>query len=82
MFFYKTPENIVETNDCKTLACLERNEILNNNKVITNFDEDQLMDLVDVNTLNQQLNSKKEKISSDSKLNMDSISEDELLDEL
>ena len=59
-----------------------RNEILNNNKVITNFDEDQLMDLVDVNTLNQQLNSKKESATSDSKQNMDSISEDDLLDEL
>ena len=40
------------------------------------------MDLVDVNTLNQQLNSKKESATSDSKQNMDSISEDDLLDEL
>lgn len=82
VFFYKTPENIVESSDCKTLACLERNEILNNNKIITNFDEDQLMDLVDVNTLNKQLNSKKENTSANTKQNMDSISEDDLLDEL
>lgn len=82
VFFYKTPENIVESGDCKTLACLERNEILNNNKVITNFDEDQLMDLVDVNTLNEQLNSKKENTSTKKKQNIDSISEDDLLDDL
>ena len=82
VFFYQAPDNIIESSDCKTLACLERNEILNNNKVITNFDEDQLMDLVDVNTLNQQLNLKKERVTSDSKQNMDSISEDDLLDEL
>lgn len=85
VFFYQAPENIMESGDCKTLACLERNEILNNNKVITNFDEDQLMDLVDVNTLNQQLNSKKESLEEVTKtknINIDSISEDDLLDEL
>jgi hypothetical protein len=85
VFFYQTPENIIESGDCKTLACLERNEILNNNKVITNFDEDQLMDLVDVNTLNQQLNSKKEsreEVTKTDNVNLDSISADDLLDEL
>lgn len=85
VFFYQAPESIIESGDCKTLACLERNEILNNNKVITNFDEDQLMDLVDVNTLNQQLNSKKEsheEVTKTDNVNLDSISEDDLFDEL
>jgi hypothetical protein len=85
VFFYQAPESIIESGDCKTLACLERNEILNNNKVITNFDEDQLMDLVDVNTLNQQLNSKKEsreEVTKTDNVNLDSISADDLLDEL
>lgn len=81
VYFYKSQEKPLEMGDCKTLACLERQEILNNNKVISNFDEEQLMDLVDVNTLNQQLNSKKETTSTD-KINVDSISEDDLLDEL
>lgn len=82
LFFYRTPEGIVESGDCKTLACLERNEILNNNNVISNFDEEQLMDLVDVNSLNKQLNSKKENIETNAKQNIDSISEDDILDEL
>jgi hypothetical protein len=65
LYLYQSSEKPLEMGDCKTLACLERQEILNNNKVISNFDEEQLMDLVDVN-----------------KLNVDSISEDDLLDEL
>lgn len=85
VFFYQAPESIIESGDCKTLACLERNEILNNNKVITNFDEDQLIDLVDVNTLNQQLNSREEsheEVTKTDNVNLDSISEDDLFDEL
>ncbi len=81
VYFYKSQEKPLEIGDCKTLACLERQEILNNNKVISDFDEEQLMDLVDVNTLNQQLNSKKENTSKD-KMNVDSISEEDLLNEL
>ncbi len=82
VYFYNSPEKPLEMGDCKTLACLERQEILNNNKVISNFDEDQLMDLVDVNTLNEQLNSSQQKSTTDKKINLDSISEDDLLDEL
>lgn len=84
IYFYKSNETIVESGDCKTLACLERQEILNNTKAISNFDEEQLMDLVDVNSLNKQLNSEKEKstILTDEKLNIDSVSEEDLLDEL
>ncbi len=82
VFFYRAPEGIVDSGDCKTLACLERNEILNNNNVISNFDEEQLIDLVDVNSLNKQLNSKKENTETNTKQNIDSISEDDILDEL
>ena len=84
IYFYQSTETIIESGDCKTLACLERQEILNNNKAISNFDEDQLMDLVDVNSLNKQLNSDKEKstILPGEKLNVDSVSEEDLLDEL
>ncbi len=84
IYFYKSNETIIDSGDCKTLACLERQEILNNAKAISNFDEEQLMDLVDVNSLNKQLNSEKEKstILTDEKLNIDSVSEEDLLDEL
>ena len=82
VYFYKSSEKPLEMGDCKTLACLERQEILNNNKVISNFDEDQLMDLVDVNSLDKQLNSKKETKVSTEQLNMDSVSEQDILDEL
>jgi hypothetical protein len=77
-------EPAISTGDCKTLACLERQEILNDNNVISNFDEDQLMELVDVNALNKQLNAKKEKTGdADSQtINLDSVSEDDLLDQL
>lgn len=82
IYFYQSPKTVIESADCKTLACLERQEILNNNKAISNFDEDQLMDLVDVNSLNQQLNSEKSNSLTNKKLNIDSVSDDELLDEL
>ncbi len=83
LYFYQSSTKPLEMGDCKTLACLERQEILNNNKVISNFDEDQLMEMVDVNTLNEQLNSGSKKTNTTTdKLNMDSISDDDLLDEL
>ncbi len=97
-YFNQTSEIIPEetTGDCKTLACLERQEILNN-KAITNFDEDQLIDMVDVNKLNEQLNSKKETSATSAgsvttatksgkennqTINLDSVNEDDLLDQL
>ena len=83
VYFYESPKNPFEKLDCKTLACLERQEILNNTKVISNFDDEQLIDMVDVNKLHQQLKSEKKKITpSLNKINVDSISEDDLLDEL
>jgi hypothetical protein len=40
--------------DCKTLACLEKNEILNE-KNIPNFDDENLLDMVDVEQLDKQI---------------------------
>jgi hypothetical protein len=54
-YFGQRTETLAEAGDCKTLACLEKNEILNN-KAINTFDEEQLIDLVDVNSLGRQLN--------------------------
>ena len=84
IYFYKTTEPVIESSDCKTLACLERQEILSNTKAISNFDDDQLMDLVDVNSLNKQLNTTKENSNTktEEKLNLDSITEEDLLEEL
>lgn len=82
VYFYQLTEKSVELGDCKTLACLERQEILNNNKVVSDFDEDQLIDLVDVSSLDKQLNSKKETKTSTGQFDMDSISEDDILNEL
>lgn len=84
LYFFKPSEKPLDINDCKTLACLEKQEILNNSKVISNFDEEQLMDLVDVNALNKQLNSSQQKTNSktDKNINSDSINEDDLLDML
>ena len=48
-------ESVIDTN-CKTLACLEKQEILNNKKIISSFDEDQLIELVNIKKLNHQLN--------------------------
>lgn len=45
---------IINSGDCKTLACLEKNELL---KEMTEFDEDNLYDLVDVESLDKQLSS-------------------------
>lgn len=77
IYFYKSNNIADQSGDCKTLACLERQEILNN-KAITNFDEEQLIDLVDVNSLDKQLNSKIEDAKELSK----DIKEDSLIDEV
>ncbi len=82
-YFNQTPELITETGDCKTLACLEKHEILNN-KAINNFDEEQLMDLVDVNSLGKQLNldiAKKDSLSAE-EMSLQDTDTDELLDAL
>ena len=81
------PKNITETineGNCKTLACLEKQEILNNAKAISSFDEDQLIELVNIKKLDNQLNSNKKSDSknavTDSFINDSNL--DEIIDEL
>jgi len=83
IFFYQISKNSVESINCQTLACLEKQDILND-RSISNFDEDQLMDLVDVNSLDKQLQS--ETIRTDSlqqeEFILDNVDTDQLLEEL
>ena len=81
------PKKITETineGNCKTLACLEKQEILNNAKAISSFDEDQLIELVNIKKLDNQLKSNKKSDSkntiADSFLNDSNL--DEIIDEL
>jgi hypothetical protein len=55
IYFFKSPKTNINYSECKTLACLEKNEILNNNQFITNFDDDELIDLVDLQQLNENI---------------------------
>jgi hypothetical protein len=50
---YNNPDSVV-SEDCKTLACLEKNELLNEQNM-SDFDEDNLYEEVDVNILDKQL---------------------------
>ncbi|MES2134462.1 MAG: hypothetical protein V4506_19100 [Bacteroidota bacterium] len=82
--YFNQPKKITEeSGDCKTLACLEKQEILNN-KAISGFDEEQLIDLVDVNSLGKQLNLKGQKTDSLSQkeILLNDTNTDELLEEL
>lgn len=54
IYFYQDSKNSLTTNDCQTLACLEKQDVLND-KSINNFDDEQLMDLVDIKSLDKQL---------------------------
>jgi hypothetical protein len=73
-----------ESSDCKTLACLERGEILNN-KMISNFDEEQLMELVDVSSLGKQLEldiARQDSLRANQNVILQDTNTDELLDAL
>jgi hypothetical protein len=76
-------ENLIDSN-CKTLACLEKQEILNHTKTISSFDDEQLIELVNLKKLNNQLNNHKnsdsEKSKTDSFINDSNF--DEIIDEL
>jgi len=52
--YFNQPDKFVQPGDCKTLACLERNELLND-RTMQNLDEENLYDLVDVDELDKQL---------------------------
>lgn len=81
LYFNKT--TTISTNDCKTLACLEKNEIVNHN-LINNFDDEQLFDLVNIKTLNTQLNNTTAKTDSTQKEEyiLDNVNTDQLIEEL
>lgn len=81
--FYKMSTSNVEPNDCQTLACLEKHEILND-KSINNLDEEQLMDLVDVNSLGEQLQNESLPIDTlqQEEFILDNVDTDQLLEEL
>jgi hypothetical protein len=53
VYLYK-PGSFESSGDCKTLACLEKRELLNEHN-INDFDEENLYDLVDVDVLSNNL---------------------------
>lgn len=70
-FYFIKPNTAVipaETGDCKTLACLERKELLNEH-TIQNLDEENLYDLVDADQLDKQLSDTKDSTA----INIDSV---------
>lgn len=54
IWYFNKKETIVLNGDCMTLACLEKNEILNE-KNIQDFDDESLYEMVDESALDQQL---------------------------
>ncbi len=63
LWYFNRADSKVLNSDCMTLACLEKNEILNE-KNIQDFDDENLYEMVDEVVLNQQLS--KDETSEDS----------------
>ncbi|MFO0322102.1 MAG: hypothetical protein ACK504_06720 [Bacteroidota bacterium] len=84
LLYPKNISQITREGNCKTLACLEKQEILNNQKIISSFDEDQLIELVNLKKLDKQLNTDEnsniKNAEKDSFLNNTNL--DEIIDEL
>lgn len=80
VYLYKVSQNAVSINNCETIACLEKNEILNEQSVV-GFDEEQLMDLVDVKTLDKQLKMQTDTIPNEEFI-LENVNTDQLLEEL
>jgi len=57
-FYFNNPETI-STGDCKTLACLERRELLNE-KNVNEFSDEDLYEMIDVDQLDKQLSGEEE----------------------
>ena len=68
---------------CETLACLEKQEIINH-QTFSTFDDDQLMEMVNVNTLNKQLQTSTSKADSTEheEYILDNVNTDQILEEL
>lgn len=56
LWYFNRTDSKVLNSDCMTLACLEKNEILNE-KNIQNFDDESLYEMVDVEMLDEQISS-------------------------
>ena len=54
IWYFNRKDSIILNGDCMTLACLEKNEILNE-KNIQDFDDESLYEMVDESVLDQQL---------------------------
>ena len=54
IFYFHNQETIIPSGDCKTLACLEKREMLNDH-TIREMDDDNLIDMVDVDKLDAQI---------------------------
>lgn len=70
-------------NDCKTLACLGKSDLLND-KVVHSLDEDNLFDIVDIKMLDKELStsvSKPDTVVKEQYI-MDNVNTDQLIDEL
>ncbi len=52
--YFNQPASFINSGDCKTLACLEKRELLNEQSM-NKFSDDDLYELVDVEELNKQL---------------------------
>ena len=63
VFIYQKTSMVNDSTDCKTLACLERSDLLNDNSV-SGLNDDQIMDLVNIITLQKQLKSTKVEVDS------------------
>lgn len=57
VWYFNRNESPLLKSDCKTLACLEKNELLNENN-IRDFDDENLYDMVDLEMLDEQLSEK------------------------
>ncbi len=57
VWYLKKTSPVILSGDCKTLACLEKNELLNDNN-IRDFDDENLYDMVDVEDLDKNMSEK------------------------
>ncbi|MBS1637586.1 MAG: hypothetical protein JST26_16855 [Bacteroidetes bacterium] len=84
-FLIYKPETAVPDGNCKTLACLEKSDILSDDKVMHSLDEENLMDVVDVEKLDKQINKPvhvSDTAASREEYIIDNVNTDQLLEEL
>lgn len=83
LYLYNASNKVMNDSDCHTMACLEKQDVLNE-KNIQNFDDEQLMELVDVNTLDKQLNAEIQQTDTlqNEEFILENTNTDQLLEEL